>query len=1178
MSPISPDGTHQSAEPVEVGTTKARRPVHSGRSNTDRLLQFETWDQCSLKADTNLIGIVERTYGDYDTHEPLDDLLIIAHALVESSVLTRFLETGAPEKGYVFVAWADEALGRSLVAESQLNLLDRPLEIGDTVKRHSQDAIVGKVISVDEEYTLQPICWTSSGGEIMIRGNIAAQDGTKYDNDFNNDLSTKCGPLCLHSLPSGASHPAPHRLLYNIPGEELKKADDYFAGDYIIYQNWLGEVREAVTDVTLLLDDGTMVMVDDPGLLELLIVDSGKPLVALPEPDGYRKPDIVSYNRGLATVPPGHLNRGQFVVTNNKNIRLGRWITGRPGSAAAQGIIVDIRTRLLDVNWLVPYVLNMTNMTPPVSRPPMSTVRVYENLGTFRTPRELRARKDVLFYDRGRRPAASGAKSGPSVTEGQEFQAGHHVKFRDPTGAALKYRERLSKHGSFERISRDAFQGFDMNEFKIVCSRQTATVLWQDQTITKEISASLLPYSAPENPICPGEIVALKSMTEQVSQSDPTARGSMFNEIQYLQGRYALRLRKVGVVQSIDAIERLAKIRWFTDANVVLLQQGNILKAGSSLGPISDDVDEVSVYEIMTHPALVRHRREIVVVPGSLEPTPEDLKRPWPPPAVSGHAGVCALSFLRPWNLPRVLEFLLGAWLPIAKHFWPPASLEASAQSRSSAGPLLRSDDWVGEIVDLGLDGLITVRLGATTDCREIRVPLQMILMIVDSPAYGDVDDIGSVSEFVDDSDEWLSDQSAIEETVEYEGGQRLDDDSGDDMWSTDDESAGTNGNDNDVDMVDVSNTDRNESTAVLDTLPSMSPVLLSSTLSSNPSTSDPIVIPISAKIPTTAPPQFDILSTPPPNDHFHASKHTPFRPYQTRRIHKEHQILSTSLPSTIYVRSYDSRLDLLRCLIFGPEGTPYEYAPFIIDLAIPETFPMSPPLANFHSWTYGLGRINPNLYEEGKICLSLLGTWPGKSSTETWSEKSSILQILISLMGLVLVKNPFFNEAGFDTFESQGEYETEARLYTEKVFVMARGFVKHAITMGVDGMDDVLAWNYLATAAAPLKSDDPESVSNLIAGGGDQNPPQMLKTVVSRAKRLIEHANNNSSSSNGTKSMDLTDGAGESSTSAKDHEVFLPRLSQGAVTMLKRYIGALEEILLDTSSSSSSSAAQKKG
>jgi ubiquitin-conjugating enzyme E2 O len=62
-------------------------------------------------------------------------------------------------------------------------------------------------------------------------------------------------------------------------------------------------------------------------------------------------------------------------------------------------------------------------------------------------------------------------------------------------------------------------------------------------------------------------------------------------------------------------------------------------------------------------------------------------------------------------------------------------------------------------------------------------------------------------------------------------------------------------------------------------------------------------------------------------------------------------------------VRTYESRLDLLRVLILGPQNTPYENAPFLFDFSL-SSFPSLPPEAFFHSWTpSGGGRVNPNLY-----------------------------------------------------------------------------------------------------------------------------------------------------------------------------------------------------------------------
>ena len=59
--------------------------------------------------------------------------------------------------------------------------------------------------------------------------------------------------------------------------------------------------------------------------------------------------------------------------------------------------------------------------------------------------------------------------------------------------------------------------------------------------------------------------------------------------------------------------------------------------------------------------------------------------------------------------------------------------------------------------------------------------------------------------------------------------------------------------------------------------------------------------------------------------------------------------------------------------------------------------------------------RLNPNLYESGKFCLNLLNTWTGKGN-EVWNPTSSnILQSIVSIQGLVLNANPYFNEPGYE-------------------------------------------------------------------------------------------------------------------------------------------------------------------
>lgn len=89
---------------------------------------------------------------------------------------------------------------------------------------------------------------------------------------------------------------------------------------------------------------------------------------------------------------------------------------------------------------------------------------------------------------------------------------------------------------------------------------------------------------------------------------------------------------------------------------------------------------------------------------------------------------------------------------------------------------------------------------------------------------------------------------------------------------------------------------------------------------------------------------------------------------------------------------------------------------------------------AYYHS---GGWRINPNLYEEGKVCLSLLNTWTGRGN-EVWdSSTSSILQVLVSLQGLVLNSKPYFNEAGYDKQVGTAEGEKNSLSYNENTFLL---------------------------------------------------------------------------------------------------------------------------------------------
>ncbi|KAK8758140.1 hypothetical protein V5799_004223 [Amblyomma americanum] len=148
--------------------------------------------------------------------------------------------------------------------------------------------------------------------------------------------------------------------------------------------------------------------------------------------------------------------------------------------------------------------------------------------------------------------------------------------------------------------------------------------------------------------------------------------------------------------------------------------------------------------------------------------------------------------------------------------------------------------------------------------------------------------------------------------------------------------------------------------------------------------------------------------------------------------VRKEIKLLTSSLPDGIHVKAFEDRMDLYSVLIKGPCRTPYEDGLFLFDFQLPAEYPQSPPQCHYVS--YCSDRLNPNLYEGGKVCVSLLGTWSGKGS-EMWSaDTSSLLQVLISIQGLILVSEPYYNEAGYEQQRGCQQASENSRMYNEMV------------------------------------------------------------------------------------------------------------------------------------------------
>ena len=114
------------------------------------------------------------------------------------------------------------------------------------------------------------------------------------------------------------------------------------------------------------------------------------------------------------------------------------------------------------------------------------------------------------------------------------------------------------------------------------------------------------------------------------------------------------------------------------------------------------------------------------------------------------------------------------------------------------------------------------------------------------------------------------------------------------------------------------------------------------------------------------------------------------------KAVAQEVSMLSTSLPltfeSSIFLAVDECNMDLLRALIIPAQDTPYANGAFVFDIYLPPNYPSVPPKVQFLTTGSGTVSFNPNLYSNGMVCLSLLGTWEVRAPAELEDDTNGVL------------------------------------------------------------------------------------------------------------------------------------------------------------------------------------------
>lgn len=229
----------------------------------------------------------------------------------------------------------------------------------------------------------------------------------------------------------------------------------------------------------------------------------------------------------------------------------------------------------------------------------------------------------------------------------------------------------------------------------------------------------------------------------------------------------------------------------------------------------------------------------------------------------------------------------------------------------------------------------------------------------------------------------------------------------------------------------------------------------------------------------------------------------------------KEWHLLQTATLDGAYVIAYEDRVDLFRFLILGAHGTPFYLSWFMFDVHLDSNHPAHPPRVHFHS----LGpKLHPNLYEDGNVCLSLLGTWNGEG-VEVWDpQASNILQVVLSIQGLILgVKEPYYLEAGYDRHRGTPEGTANSLVYNERSFLLSVQQMKKLIERPPPEfceliLDSFRKNRHIILALESALSQDPEVLANvdMTMFGLPKGPPSLgfvsaFKSIFPSVKKVLE-------------------------------------------------------------------------
>ena len=183
-------------------------------------------------------------------------------------------------------------------------------------------------------------------------------------------------------------------------------------------------------------------------------------------------------------------------------------------------------------------------------------------------------------------------------------------------------------------------------------------------------------------------------------------------------------------------------------------------------------------------------------------------------------------------------------------------------------------------------------------------------------------------------------------------------------------------------------------------------------------------------------------------NETFHITTPSRCSPELAKVVIEHTRDFEHSFQKNVFVRNYKGNPNVFTILIIGPEETPFEYAPFMFIMILPDDFPKSPPKMFYSESIPNMKEVDLLPFvknKTGEVCAPSLGysTFARENGKTKWNPETRLSQVIVGVYNDIFCRHPLLSSIAEPL---HGKYEQSDKFYSERAYILTRGKIRHLL------------------------------------------------------------------------------------------------------------------------------------